>query len=69
MDGERVAVTAGLTVGDTVVTEGGDRLREGAAVQLPTDAPTTPANAQPSAAKKSGAQPGAHHRQHAAPSP
>ncbi len=69
MDGERVAVTAGLTVGDTVVTEGGDRLREGAAVQLPTDAPTTPANAQPSAAKKSGAQPGAHHHQHAAPSP
>jgi multidrug efflux system membrane fusion protein len=59
MDGERVAVTAGLTVGDTVVTEGGDRLREGAAVQLPTDAPTTPASAQP----------GAHHRQHAAPSP
>ncbi len=69
LDGERVAVTAGLTVGDVVVTEGGDRLREGAAVQLPTDAPTTPASAQPSAVKKSGAQPGAHHRQHAAPSP
>ncbi len=69
MDGERVAVTAGLTVGDVVVTEGGDRLREGAAVELPTDSPTTPASAQPSAAKRSGAQPGAHHRQHAAASP
>jgi len=69
MDGERVAVTAGLTAGDVVVTEGGDRLREGAAVQLPTDAPTTPVNPQPSAAKKSGGQPGAHHRQHAAPAP
>jgi len=69
MDGERVAVTAGLTAGDVVVTEGGDRLREGAAVQLPTDAPTTPVNSQPSAAKKSGGQPGTHHRQHAAPAP
>ncbi len=37
-DGERVAVSAGLVAGDLVVTEGGDRLREGATVQLP-DAP------------------------------
>jgi multidrug efflux system membrane fusion protein len=37
-DGERVAVSAGLVAGDLVVTEGGDRLREGAKVQLP-DAP------------------------------
>ncbi len=33
-DGERVAVTTGLKVGDIVVTEGGDRLRDGAKVQL-----------------------------------
>jgi multidrug efflux system membrane fusion protein len=32
-DGERVAVTAGLGVGDVVVTEGGDRLRDGTKVQ------------------------------------
>jgi multidrug efflux system membrane fusion protein len=39
VDGERVAVTNGLAAGDVVVTEGGDRLREGARVQLPGPAP------------------------------
>jgi len=33
-DGERVAVASGLAAGDVVVTEGGDRLRDGAKVQL-----------------------------------
>jgi membrane fusion protein, multidrug efflux system len=40
-DGERVAVTAGLTPGAVVVTEGGDRLRDGATVQLPGTDTTT----------------------------
>jgi multidrug efflux system membrane fusion protein len=35
VDGERVAVASGLKVGETVVTEGGDRLRDGAKVILP----------------------------------
>jgi membrane fusion protein, multidrug efflux system len=35
VDGERVAVTVGLAAGEVVVTEGGDRLRDGAAVLLP----------------------------------
>lgn len=35
VDGERAAVTAGLAAGDVVVTEGGDRLRDGAQVLLP----------------------------------
>jgi membrane fusion protein, multidrug efflux system len=35
VDGERVAVIAGLTPGAVVVTEGGDRLRDGAPIQLP----------------------------------
>jgi len=38
VDGERVAVTNGIAAGDIVVTEGGDRLRDGARVQMP-DAP------------------------------
>ena len=37
-DGERVAITNGIAAGDVIVTEGGDRLRDGARVQLP-DAP------------------------------
>ncbi len=35
VDGERAAVTAGLAAGDVVVTEGGDRLRDGAKVIVP----------------------------------
>jgi membrane fusion protein, multidrug efflux system len=47
VDGERVAVTAGLAAGEIVVTEGGDRLREGAKVQLPNAAPAPSATAHP----------------------
>ncbi len=39
VDGERVAVSAGLAAGDIVVTEGGDRLRDGAPVALPGATP------------------------------
>jgi multidrug efflux system membrane fusion protein len=39
IDGDRVAVTAGLVAGDVVVTEGGDRLRDGAQVLLRESSP------------------------------
>ncbi len=39
VDGDRVAVASGVAAGDVVVTEGGDRLRDGAPVQLPAAAP------------------------------
>ncbi|HTT02434.1 MAG TPA: efflux RND transporter periplasmic adaptor subunit [Steroidobacteraceae bacterium] len=42
LDGEQVQVTSGLAVGDVVVTEGGDRLRDGAAVLLPGAKPPPP---------------------------
>jgi multidrug efflux system membrane fusion protein len=42
-DGERVAVLSGLAAGDVVVTEGADRLRDGATVVLPE--PSAPAGA------------------------
>ena len=38
-DGERVAVTSGLQAGNIVVTEGGDRLRDGATVMMPQNTP------------------------------
>jgi multidrug efflux system membrane fusion protein len=45
VDGEKVAVKAGLKPGEIVVTEGADRLREGAQVTLPNSAPVAaPAN-------------------------
>lgn len=47
---DKTQVTSGLAVGDTVVTDGGDRLSEGAKVTLPGEQP---------AARPSG---GTHHR-------
>jgi len=38
-EGEKVAVTEGLKVGETVVTSGADRLREGSKVELPGEEP------------------------------
>jgi multidrug efflux system membrane fusion protein len=58
VDGERVAVTQGLSAGEVVVTEGGDRLRDGAEVQLPSAAGSS-AGAHPTDGAPSGAQPGA----------
>ncbi len=57
-DGERVAVTQGLGAGEVVVTEGGDRLRDGAQVLLP-DAPPAGGGARPPGGAKPGT-PGAH---------
>jgi multidrug efflux system membrane fusion protein len=38
-EGERVAVTSGLKIGETIVTDGADKLREGSKVELPGDTP------------------------------
>jgi len=59
VDGEKVAVTAGLKAGEVVVTEGGDRLRDGAPVLLPNSAPGPAAGAQPPAKPGAPATPGA----------
>jgi multidrug efflux system membrane fusion protein len=36
---ETVSITKGLAAGETVITEGGDRLRDGAKVALPGQRP------------------------------
>src|ERR1700692_3877032 len=61
VDGERVAVASGVAAGDVVVTEGGDRLRDGAPVQLPGAAPV-PAASAPPAASAAKRPPGAQRR-------
>jgi membrane fusion protein, multidrug efflux system len=43
-EGERVAVTSGLQVGEIIVTDGADKLREGSKVELPGDVQAAPAN-------------------------
>ena len=40
---DKVQITDGLAIGDTVITDGGDRLTEGAKVALPGDKPTATA--------------------------
>jgi multidrug efflux system membrane fusion protein len=50
-DGERVAVSAGLAAGERVVTEGGDRLRDGAAVAIE---PATRAGPRPHGPRRAG---------------
>jgi len=42
-DGDFLAVTAGLSPGDRVVTDGADRLRDGAKVSIPDTKSTQPA--------------------------
>jgi multidrug efflux system membrane fusion protein len=66
VDGERVAVTAGLAAGEVVVTEGGDRLRDGAEVLLPNAVSPAAAARPPGGppADKSGA-----HRRRTQPKP
>jgi multidrug efflux system membrane fusion protein len=73
VDGERVAVASGVAPGDVVVTEGGDRLRDGATVMLPGAAGGSSAAGKPAAASPAGTPPpggrppgarppGTHHR-------
>jgi multidrug efflux system membrane fusion protein len=56
VDGENVAVTAGLTPGAVVVTEGGDRLRDGVPVAVPGETPTPARTASAGAAPAADAQ-------------
>ena len=55
-----VAITQGLTVGEQVVTEGGDRLKEGTQVQTAADRPAAPPPGAPAERRGTGADaPGA----------
>ncbi len=49
---ESVSIISGLRVGETVITDGGDRLRDGAKIVLPGQRPTF------------GGPPGGHHHRH-----
>jgi multidrug efflux system membrane fusion protein len=62
---DRVAITQGLQAGDQVITEGADRLRDGARVSLPSDHPASGAGgggarAWGHGASGAGAWPGRH---------
>ena len=56
---EKVVITEGLQVGESVITEGADRLKDGASVTLPGDAPRGPRRGASGAAGSMGAASGA----------
>ena len=68
VDGNYQAVLSGLNPGDKVVTDGTDRLKDGAEVSLPTaDKAAPPAPGQPGKAASADPEaPRQHHRQQAA---
>jgi multidrug efflux system membrane fusion protein len=47
--GDKLAISAGLKLGERVITEGGDRLNDGDMVQLATDTPQGPGMGPPGA--------------------
>jgi membrane fusion protein, multidrug efflux system len=67
-DGDKVAITGGVTSGETVVVDGTDRLKDGATVLLPGDkvpAPTASGETSPNAKSGKGkGKHGGHHRHH-----
>jgi membrane fusion protein, multidrug efflux system len=69
IDGERVAVARGLEPGDVVVTEGGDRLRDGATVLLPANTPKHPQSAAPQHKRGAGKGQGQHRNRGQQPAP
>ncbi|MGF6771101.1 multidrug efflux system membrane fusion protein [Paraburkholderia sp. GAS199] len=78
VDGERTSIKSGLQVGERVVIDGSDRLKEGAKITIPADKPrgasgargaqaasgASSANVADAASGASGAH--GHHRKHAA---
>ena len=60
-DGTRTAITSGLAVGDQVVVDGADRLRDGAKVTIPARTMPAPADQPATAALGQGG-----HRRHPA---
>ena len=58
-DGEKVAIRKGLQVGDQVVVDGVDRLRDGARIRKPTPTPRAPAGPPVANARPDGQTQGA----------
>jgi multidrug efflux system membrane fusion protein len=61
VDGERTSIASGVTLGERVVTDGSDRLREGAKISIPADKPKGASGAR-GAGAASGASGAAGHR-------
>ncbi|MCA8324195.1 MdtA/MuxA family multidrug efflux RND transporter periplasmic adaptor subunit [Burkholderia cepacia] len=64
VDGERTSIVSGVSLGERVVTDGSDRLREGAKISIPADKPKGASGARgagaASGASGAGGQRGGH---------
>ncbi|MCA8018155.1 MdtA/MuxA family multidrug efflux RND transporter periplasmic adaptor subunit [Burkholderia metallica] len=64
VDGERTSIVSGVTVGERVVTDGSDRLREGAKISIPADKPKGASGAHGAAAASGASGAGGHRGGH-----
>lgn len=68
VDGERTSIKTGLQVGERVVIDGSDRLKEGAKITIPADKPKAASGASGAAASGARGASGAHRGRHRAAS-
>lgn len=64
IDGERTSIKTGLQVGERVVIDGSDRLKEGAKITIPADKPKAASGASGAAASGARGASGAHRGHH-----
>ncbi|HGL6719043.1 MdtA/MuxA family multidrug efflux RND transporter periplasmic adaptor subunit [Burkholderia contaminans] len=64
VDGERTSIVSGVSVGERVVTDGSDRLREGAKISIPADKPKGASGARGAGAASGASGAGGHRGGH-----
>ncbi|KAG8148824.1 MdtA/MuxA family multidrug efflux RND transporter periplasmic adaptor subunit [Burkholderia catarinensis] len=64
VDGERTSIVSGVAIGERVVTDGSDRLREGAKISIPADKPKGASGARGAGAASGASGAGGHRGGH-----
>ncbi|MEN8512609.1 MdtA/MuxA family multidrug efflux RND transporter periplasmic adaptor subunit [Burkholderia sp. RS02] len=64
VDGERTSIVSGIALGERVVTDGSDRLREGAKISIPADKPKGASGARGAGAASGASDAGGHRGGH-----
>ncbi|MCA7922843.1 MdtA/MuxA family multidrug efflux RND transporter periplasmic adaptor subunit [Burkholderia cenocepacia] len=64
VDGERTSIVSGVTLGERVVTDGSDRLREGSKISIPADKPKGASGARGAGAALAASGAGGHRGGH-----
>ncbi|MGS0893386.1 MdtA/MuxA family multidrug efflux RND transporter periplasmic adaptor subunit [Burkholderia stagnalis] len=64
VDGERTSIVSGVAVGERVVTDGSDRLREGSKISIPADKPKGASGAHGAGAASGASGAGGRHGHH-----